>query len=404
MISRFSFLTLLSLLAFLDIVSAQSPTKEYIYLGGRVIAIENPVALPTISTVSPTAGVVGTAVTITGSNFGTTGTVKFNGVTATTSSWTATSISTTVPSGATTGGVVVTVNGVNSNGATFTVTTPETVSAPTTPSGPTSVTRGLSYTYTTGGSSSSLGNPLQYRFTWGDGTDSGWLANGTTSSSHAWSSTGTKSVTAQARSVPTGVLSSASTARSVAVAAPYANFSISSSSLHTYDSWVLTVTSNIANTAFTLCAIVPGQGQSCTPNWGTTGSNGGLSVPGSIPPGNLGTWEEWIEFPTLGVSSNHITFTVSDYATVSLNPSGGGHVGTPWTFTVQSSIRGEWFTICAKFPDGSQSCTPNFAQTSSTNGSKTLTGTFTSSDVGAWQEWVVFPTATSNTISFTVTP
>ena len=49
-------------------------------------------------------------------------TVSFNGVTATPTSWSATSIGVPVPAGATTGPVVVTVNGVASNGVTFTTT------------------------------------------------------------------------------------------------------------------------------------------------------------------------------------------------------------------------------------------------------------------------------------------
>jgi len=78
---------------------------------------------PTITSLNPTSGPVGTAVTITGTNFGSTGTVTFNGTTATTTTWTATSIVTSVPSGATTGNVVVKVGGVASNGVNFTVTT-----------------------------------------------------------------------------------------------------------------------------------------------------------------------------------------------------------------------------------------------------------------------------------------
>ncbi len=80
---------------------------------------------PTISGLSSTAGPVGASVTITGTNFGgTQGTsaVTFNGTTATTIiSWGATSIVATVPAGATTGNVVVTVSGIPSPGASFTV-------------------------------------------------------------------------------------------------------------------------------------------------------------------------------------------------------------------------------------------------------------------------------------------
>src|SRR5712691_2045199 len=82
------------------------------------------VPAPNITSLSVTSGPVGTPVTITGTNFGTTqgtSTVKFNGTAATPTSWSATSIVAPVPSGATTGNVVVTVGGVASNGVPFTV-------------------------------------------------------------------------------------------------------------------------------------------------------------------------------------------------------------------------------------------------------------------------------------------
>src|SRR5258708_6235210 len=82
---------------------------------------------PSIASLNPVSGVVGTAVTISGANFGATqgtSTVTFNGITATPTSWSATSVVVLVPAGATTGSVVVTVGGAASNGAGFTVTTP----------------------------------------------------------------------------------------------------------------------------------------------------------------------------------------------------------------------------------------------------------------------------------------
>jgi hypothetical protein len=81
---------------------------------------------PTITSLSPTVGPVGSSVTITGTNFGTSpsgSTVMFGGVQGTATSWSATSIVVTVPTGATTGSVIVTVGGVASNGVTFTVGT-----------------------------------------------------------------------------------------------------------------------------------------------------------------------------------------------------------------------------------------------------------------------------------------
>src|SRR6266853_2090950 len=79
---------------------------------------------PTISSLSPISGSVGTSVTISGANFGatqTTSTVTFNGTTATPTAWSATSITAPVPAGATTGSVVVTVGAQPSNGVNFTV-------------------------------------------------------------------------------------------------------------------------------------------------------------------------------------------------------------------------------------------------------------------------------------------
>ena len=82
---------------------------------------------PSIISLDPTSGEVGTSVTITGANFGAsqgTSTITFNGVTATPSSWSDASITVPVPATAATGPVVVTVGGQASNGETFTVTVP----------------------------------------------------------------------------------------------------------------------------------------------------------------------------------------------------------------------------------------------------------------------------------------
>ena len=86
---------------------------------------------PNITGLSVPSGPVGSSVTITGTNFGSTkgtSTVTFNGTAATTTtSWSATSIAATVPAGATSGDVVVTVNGVASNGYPFTVSVVPTI-------------------------------------------------------------------------------------------------------------------------------------------------------------------------------------------------------------------------------------------------------------------------------------
>jgi hypothetical protein len=107
-----------------------------VVLPTTLIWLENPAGLPknpnptidttpTIVSLSPTAGAVGDSVTIAGGNFGDiqgSSTITFNGTDAIPTSWSATSIDVNVPAGATTGNVVVTVNGVASNGVAFTVT------------------------------------------------------------------------------------------------------------------------------------------------------------------------------------------------------------------------------------------------------------------------------------------
>jgi RHS repeat-associated protein len=96
-------------------------------------------ATPTITSLAPTTGPVGTSVTITGTNFGTsqgTSTVTFAGVTATPTSWSNTSIVVPVPQGVPVGpaAVVVTVTGAGpSNSATFTVVAPLAITASATP-------------------------------------------------------------------------------------------------------------------------------------------------------------------------------------------------------------------------------------------------------------------------------
>ncbi|HEY6971188.1 MAG TPA: IPT/TIG domain-containing protein [Candidatus Angelobacter sp.] len=89
----------------------------------------NPVAFtvippPSITSLTPSSGIIGSSVTIAGANFGTTqgtSTVTFNGVAAAVSSWSSTSITATVPAAATTGNVVVTVSGQSSSGVLFKV-------------------------------------------------------------------------------------------------------------------------------------------------------------------------------------------------------------------------------------------------------------------------------------------
>ena len=89
-----------------------------------------------------------------------------------------------------------------------TMTIAEMVSPPFV-SGPVIGLPGILYTYTATGSLSSLGHAVQYKFDWGDDTDSNWLPVGVTSAQKVWFEGGTYQVTAKARCVTdTSVVSS----------------------------------------------------------------------------------------------------------------------------------------------------------------------------------------------------
>ncbi len=113
---------------------AVSGTTYYLAVDGRSAgagsaAASGPLTLawsgttvPLVTSFTPTAGVAGTTVTLTGANFTGTTAVEFNGVAATFTVTNATTISATVPAGATTGNLTVTsANGAAVSPGTFTV-------------------------------------------------------------------------------------------------------------------------------------------------------------------------------------------------------------------------------------------------------------------------------------------
>jgi RHS repeat-associated protein len=98
--------------------SSSSPISE--------VVIQPVAGAPAISSLSPSSGVVGTSVTLTGMNFGAnqgSSSVIFSGINATVMSWSDTSITIQVPVNAISGNVIVTVNGTPSNSILFTVNT-----------------------------------------------------------------------------------------------------------------------------------------------------------------------------------------------------------------------------------------------------------------------------------------
>lgn len=113
----------------------------------------------------------------------------------------------------------ITMNSDKSVTAYFTYSPPDTVSMPSTPSGPPTGNVEQSLTYTTGGSKSSKGYSIKYRFDWGDGDYSEWSSS--PSASHSWASPGDYMVRAQAKSaVNPNVLSSWSDGKSVTLEKP----------------------------------------------------------------------------------------------------------------------------------------------------------------------------------------
>jgi hypothetical protein len=134
-------------------------------------------------------------------NYGTS--VKLTAVagTGSTASWGGTCISAAgTEAGDGTGTATCTIGSLDQTGTvTVTFTYGATIKTPKTPTGPKTGITGNTYTYATGGSVVSTGDPVEYQFDWlGDGTDlSSW---GSANQSKTWISGSTHNVRARARS------------------------------------------------------------------------------------------------------------------------------------------------------------------------------------------------------------
>jgi endoglucanase len=120
-----------------------NPTKLSLLQPLQFPLDQQPGNTPAISGVNPASGAVGSSVTVSGSNFGASqgsSTLRFGSTNASVTSWSGSQIVATVPNvGAGAQSVTVTVNGVASNAATFTVATqqqPPAISALNPTSGP----------------------------------------------------------------------------------------------------------------------------------------------------------------------------------------------------------------------------------------------------------------------------
>jgi hypothetical protein len=129
---------------------------------------------PSIASLSPASGPVGTSVTLAGSYFGSaqgTSTITFNGVSANPTSWSDSQIIVPAPSGSSTGNVIVTVAGLTSNAQLFTVVTAPIVNSLSPTSGPvgTSVTiSGVHFGAPQGTSTVTFNGTLANATSWSD--------------------------------------------------------------------------------------------------------------------------------------------------------------------------------------------------------------------------------------------
>jgi len=271
-------------------------------------AVSGGTAVPNIASLNPTTGPAGTSVTITGSNFGATqgtSTVKFNGTTATPTGWSATGIVVPVPAGATSGSVVVTVGGVASNGATFTVIPTPNISNLNPTSGPVSASVTIAGT----------------NFGASQGTSTVSF-NGTAATPTTWSATSI------GVPVPTGATTGNVIVTVNGVSSNGANFTVLPTpniSNLTPNSGPIATPVVIAGTNFGASqgtSTVTFNGIAATPTgWSTTSIS--VPVPNGATTGN-------VVVTVNGVPSNGSPFTVTSTAPsiTNLNPN-SGQVGTP---------------------------------------------------------------------------
>jgi hypothetical protein len=153
--------------------------------------------LPTVTSLTPTAGAIGSSIVIAGTNFRSSqvgSTVKFVSTQASTiTNWSTSSITATVPAGATTGLVSVTVGGqVNTTGPTFTVTSAPSITSLTPNSGAV-----LSSVTITGTNFNTQGTGSAVKFNGTPATSiTSWTTNSITAIVPAGATTGSVVVTA----------------------------------------------------------------------------------------------------------------------------------------------------------------------------------------------------------------
>ena len=255
---------------------------------------------PSITSLSPNSGAVGTSVTINGTGFGATqgsSTVKLNSATATVTSWSDTQIVVTVPN-ATSGNIIVTEGGVASNGVAFTVPPPQITSL-----SPTSGVVGTQVTINGTGLGPTQGSSTANFYAGWQGSIVSWSATQILTTVPAHATTGAVTVTVNAVSSNTNQI-----------------FTMPSPAITT-----LSPNSGAVGTSVT----INGTGFGATQGSSTVKLNGStatvtswsdtqivVTVPNAIS-GSMIVTEG-------GVSSNGVAFTVPAPQITSLSPTSGG--------------------------------------------------------------------------------
>jgi hypothetical protein len=240
-------------------------------------------------------------------------------------------------SGDTTGSSNPTTITINSNKVVTANFIAETISTPTAPNGPSSGNTGVSYTYSTGGSSSNLGHSVEYRFDWkGDATDlSPW---GSATQSKTWTTPGSYNVRARARcATHTSVVSAWSSSTPVTITQATVQCTVTSNPTGrqiTVDGSAYTAPQTfdwVAGSSHTLSASSPQSGGSGIRYVFSSWSDGGGQTHAITVPSSSATYTA--------------DFTTQHTLTTSVSPSGAGTVspsGTNWynsgqTFSVSAT-------------------------------------------------------------------
>ena len=329
---------------------------------------------PNVTSLSQNTGGVGTQITITGMNFGAsqgTSTVTFGGTAATTfASWTSTSIGVTVPAGANTGNVVVTVGALSSNGVSFTVVTPPSISGLSVPSG-------------------AIGTPLTITgtgFGVGQGTSTVTFAGASAGAASAWSTTSI-TVNVPAAAITGNVVVTVSGAASNGIPFTVAP-NITSLSQNTGGAGTqITITgTNFGASQGTSTVTFGGTAATTFASW--TSTSIGVTVPAGANTGNV--------VVTVGaLSSNGVSFTVVTPPNISGLSAPSGVIGTSLTISGTG------------FGSGQGTSTVTFGGTAATTFSSwTSTNIGVTVPAGALTGNVVVTVSgvTSNGVAFTVAP